>query len=93
MNQNPYAKLIAAGHATEEAPTFDAPITTSGNYKATNGFFYFCGWNSGRNHVSKIGFSGEYLNALEEAEALHGVDDEFSDKASQAAYKQLGISH
>jgi hypothetical protein len=61
-------ELIAAGHASVEDPTFTEPQTLAGDYRATNGFWYYCGWNSGKSFTSKIGYSSEFLAAVEKAE-------------------------
>jgi hypothetical protein len=66
-------QLIAAGHATTDKPEFSEPQTLAGDYKATNGFWYYCGWSNGKNFVRKVGYSSEYNNALREAEEKYGA--------------------
>lgn len=61
-------ELVNAGHATTEEPSFSEPQTLSGNYRATNGFWYYCGWDNGVPTVAKIGYSDQYLQAVEATE-------------------------
>lgn len=61
-------ELVNAGHATTEEPAFREPQTLSGNYRATNGFWYYCGWENGLSTTAKIGYSAQYLQAVERTE-------------------------
>lgn len=85
--------LKAAGHVTTEAPTLvNAPVTTSGYYLATNGYWYSFGWNGGRMTGGMEGVSPAYKDA-EEALAYEGVIEspEQWDKWERGMRLRLGL--
>lgn len=89
-------ELIAAGHVTFEEPKFTGPQTTSGYYKATNGFWYFLGWNNGRQTGGTVGYSSAYREA-EDALAYKGIqqDDKYVDahrRWEKAMRRELGLA-
>lgn len=73
-------ELLAAGHITFQEPTFTQPQTVSGYYRATNGFYYWLGWDSGRQTGGSVGYSSAYREA-EDALAYKGIqrDDKYQD--------------
>lgn len=67
-----YEKLYRSAHATTQQSPLLEPVTLSGYYEASNGYFYSQAWDNGKLISGEIGYSAEFMRADREFSIKHG---------------------